>query len=174
MRTYLIPAVTLVALLAFGCGSAKYVEEKTLMTSVTKAMETLTAGIYLAGGVQAPKDIPAAVSQASAAAAKGLALLSQKALKREPTTAQVNDTYCVGCFECLQVCPYQAIEKKEIHDRQGNLLRTVSWANPAMCEGCGLCTVTCRSGCIDLDGYSDEQLFAQLAALAPLPEEIVL
>jgi heterodisulfide reductase subunit A len=138
-----------------------------------RPVETLTAGIYLAGVVQGPKDIPAAVSQASAAASKGLELLSQEVLKRDPTTAQVNNTYCVGCFECFQVCPYQAIEKKEIRDSKGNLLRMVAWANPAMCEGCGLCTVTCRSGCIDLDGYSDEQLFAQLAALAPLPEELV-
>ena len=78
----------------------------------------------------------------------------------------------MGCFECLLVCPYQAIEKKEIRDGHGKLLRLVAWTNPAMCEGCGLCTVTCRSGCIDLEGYSDEQIFAQLAALAPLPEEL--
>jgi heterodisulfide reductase subunit A len=136
-----------------------------------RPVETLTAGIYLAGAVQAPKDIPAAVSQASAAASKGLELLSQEILKRDPTTARVNDTACMGCFECLQVCPYQAIEEREIHDGEGKLLRRVAWSNPAMCEGCGLCTVTCRSGCIDLESYSDEQLLAQLAALAPLPEE---
>ncbi len=134
-----------------------------------RPVETLTAGIYLAGAVQAPKDIPAAVSQASAAASKGLELLSKNVLKRDPTTARVNDTHCMGCFECLQVCPYQAIEKREIRDGKGNLLRLVAWTNPAMCEGCGLCTVACRSGCIDLEGYSDEQIFAQLAALAPLP-----
>jgi heterodisulfide reductase subunit A len=136
-----------------------------------RPVETLTAGIFLAGTVQGPKDIPAAVSQASAAASKALELLSQEILKRDPTTAQINDTYCMGCFECLQVCPYQAIERREIRDSHGKT-RLVAWSNPAMCEGCGLCAVTCRSGCIDLDGYSDEQIFAQLAALAPLPEEL--
>ena len=136
-----------------------------------RPVETLTAGIFLAGTVQGPKDIPAAVSQASAAAAKALELLSQETLKRDPTTAQIDDTFCMGCFECLQVCPYQAIEKREIRDSSGNL-RQVAWSNSAMCEGCGLCLVACRSGCIDLEGYSDEQIFAQLAALAPLPEEL--
>jgi heterodisulfide reductase subunit A len=136
-----------------------------------RPVETLSAGIFLAGTVQGPKDIPSAVSQASAAASKAMELLSQEVLKRDPTTAKINDTYCVGCFECFQVCPYQAIEKREIRDSMGNV-RQVAWANPAMCEGCGLCAVTCRSGCIDIEGYSDEQIFAQLAALAPLPEEI--
>jgi heterodisulfide reductase subunit A len=137
-----------------------------------RPVETLTAGVFLAGMVQGPKDIPATVSQASAAASKALELLSQETLKRDPTTAHINDTYCMGCFECLQVCPYQAIERREIRDRNGNLVRLVAWSNPAMCEGCGLCAVACRSGCIDIEGYTDEQIFAQLAALAPLPEEL--
>ena len=92
-------------------------------------------------------------------------LLSHEVLQRDPATAHVNDRLCAGCFECLQVCPYNAIERKEIRDSEGVLLREVAWSNPAMCEGCGLCTVTCRGGYIDLDGYSDEQVFAQLGAL---------
>jgi heterodisulfide reductase subunit A len=135
-----------------------------------RPVETLTAGIFLAGTAQAPKDIPDTVSQASAAASKGLELLSQEVLERDPTTAHVNQALCAGCFECLQVCPYQAIEKQEVRDSEGVLLQEVARANPAVCEGCGLCTVTCRGGYIELEGYSDEQIFAQLGALAPPPE----
>jgi heterodisulfide reductase subunit A len=137
-----------------------------------RPVETLSAGIFLAGAAQAPKDIPDTVSQASAAASKGLELLSKPMLERDPTTAQINEETCAGCFECQMVCPYQAIEAKEITDREGNVIRVVAWSNPAMCEGCGVCTVTCRSGNIDLFGYSEEQIFAQLGALAPLPEEL--
>ena len=136
-----------------------------------RPVETLSAGIFLAGAAQAPKDIPDTVSQASAAASKGLELLSQEALQRDPSTAHVDEGLCAGCFECLQVCPYQAIEKRQILDSEGALVREVARPNPAMCEGCGLCTVTCRGGYIDLEGYSDEQVFAQLGALGPLPAE---
>jgi heterodisulfide reductase subunit A len=133
-------------------------------------VETLTAGIFLAGTAQAPKDIPETVSQASAAASKGMEMLSRDVLERDPSTAHVNEAACAGCFECLAVCPYGAIERKQLLDAQGELQREVAAPNPAMCEGCGLCTVTCRGGYIDLEGYSDEQVFAQLGALGPSPE----
>lgn len=135
-----------------------------------RPVETLTAGIFLAGAAQAPKDIPDTVSQASAAASKGMEMLSHEFLERDPTTATVNQAACAGCFECLQVCPYGAIERQEVRDRDGNLQRHVAWSNPAMCEGCGLCAVTCRGGFIDVAGYSDEQVFAQLGALGRMPE----
>jgi heterodisulfide reductase subunit A len=137
-----------------------------------RPVETLTAGIFLAGAAQAPKDIPETVSQASAAASKGLEMLSQEVLERDPSTAHVNEAECAGCFECLAVCPYGAIERKQLLDAQGEVTREVAAPNPAMCEGCGLCTVTCRGGYIDLEGYSDEQVFAQLGALGPLWEVI--
>jgi heterodisulfide reductase subunit A len=134
-----------------------------------RPVETLTAGIYLAGAAQAPKDIPEAVCQASAAASKTMELLSRPVLQRDPTTAHIDDTNCMGCFECLEVCAYGAIERNEITDRAGRVMRVVAHVNPAMCEGCGVCTVTCRNGNIDLAGCTDEQIFAQLGALAPPP-----
>ena len=63
-----------------------------------RPVETLTAGVYLAGSAQGPKDIPEAVCQASAAASKGMELLSQPVLQRDPTTAEIDDTHCVGCL----------------------------------------------------------------------------
>jgi heterodisulfide reductase subunit A len=137
-----------------------------------RPVETLTAGIFLAGAAQAPKDIPETVSQASAAASKSMEMLSQDVLERDPSTAHVNEAECAGCFECLAVCPYGAIERRPLLDAQGEEQREVAAPNPAMCEGCGLCTVTCRGGYIDLEGYSDEQVFAQLGALGPLREVV--
>jgi heterodisulfide reductase subunit A2 len=130
-----------------------------------RPMETLTAGVFLAGNAQAPKDIPDTVAQASGSAAKVLEILSRPQLEREPTVARVDPATCTGCFDCERVCPYGAIGRHEIHDRQGNLLRTVAEVNPAMCEGCGICTSTCRVRSIDVLGFDDEQTFAQLGAL---------
>jgi heterodisulfide reductase subunit A len=132
-----------------------------------RPVETLTAGVFVAGAAQAPKDIPDTVAQASAAASKALELLSHPALAREPTVAQVYEAACNGCFDCQRVCPYLAVERKEIRDRAGKVLRVVARINPAMCEGCGACLVACRPQAIDLSGYSNEQVFAQLEALGP-------
>ena len=134
-----------------------------------RPVETLTAGIFLAGAAQSPKDIPDAVAQASAAASKGLELLSKETMQRDPTTAVVNEAACAACFECVLVCPYGAMERHEVRDRRGAVVAQVARANPAVCEGCGLCTVACRGGNIDLLGCSDDQVFAQLAALGPAP-----
>jgi heterodisulfide reductase subunit A len=135
-----------------------------------RPVETLTAGVFVAGAAQAPKDIPDTVAQASAAASKALEILSRPALPREPAVAQVQEAACSGCFDCQRVCPYLAIERKEIRSRDGALLRTVARINPAMCEGCGACVVACRPQAIDLAGYSNEQVFAQIEALGPALE----
>lgn len=58
MKTYRILAVVLVAILLFGC-SGKYQQEKTLVTTVTKAMETLTIDINKAG---TPQELATAVT----------------------------------------------------------------------------------------------------------------
>lgn len=131
--------------------------------------ETLTAGVFIAGTVQSPKDIPDTVAQASAAAAKALEILSNPILQREPTIADVDEATCIGCFDCIRVCPYGAIREKEIHDRSGKIVKKVAAVIEAMCEGCGLCTAACRVRSIDVEGFNDEQLFAQLGALAPPP-----
>ncbi len=132
-----------------------------------RPVETLTAGLYLAGAVQAPKDIPDAVGQASAAASKALVMFSQELLEREPVVAAVNEFVCTGCFDCQRVCPYLAIERKEIRDRAGNLLRVVSRVNENVCNGCGACVVACRPHAIELAGYTDEQIFAEIASFVP-------
>ncbi len=130
-----------------------------------RPVETNTAGIMLAGACQAPKDIPDAVAQGSAAASKVLGIFSSDELEREPIVASVNENVCFGCFTCKTVCPYGAVEEKEIKDRQGNVVKVVANINPGVCQGCGLCVATCRANCIDLAGFSDEQVYAEIKAL---------
>ncbi|HXV19755.1 MAG TPA: CoB--CoM heterodisulfide reductase iron-sulfur subunit A family protein [Desulfuromonadales bacterium] len=130
-----------------------------------KPVECATAGVYLAGACQGPKDIPDTVSQASAAAAKVMTLFARDELEREPIVARVDDKRCVACFYCRKVCPYGAVEEKEIRDRQGNLIRVVAWVNPGVCGGCGTCQASCPSKSVELDGYTDEQIMAMIEAL---------
>ena len=72
---------------------------------------------------------------------------------------------CVGCFYCKKVCPYGAVEEKEIRDRQGNLVKVVAYVNPGVCGGCGTCQATCPSKSVELDGYTDEQIVAMIESL---------
>ncbi len=142
-----------------------------------RPVETNTAGIFLAGACQAPKDIPETVSTASGAAAKVAALFSQPDLVREPLIAVVNRcappvfSTCVGCFLCQTACPYQAIEREEIKDRKGNVVKVVAKVNPGLCQGCGTCVAFCRSKSIDLQGFSNQQMFAEVEALLETTNE---
>jgi heterodisulfide reductase subunit A len=130
-----------------------------------RPVETLTAGMFVTGAAHGPKDIPDTVAQASAAASKTLELLSKPSLHREPMTALVDEGLCMACFECARVCPYGAVETKEIRAKDGALIRTVAHVNPAMCEGCGACAGACRSSAMNVQGYADDQIFAQIGAL---------
>jgi heterodisulfide reductase subunit A len=136
-----------------------------------KPVETNTAGIFLAGACQAPKDIPETVSQASGAAAKVAILFSQNELSRDPVIAVVNRapaplySTCVGCFLCATACPYNAIGEELIKDRKGEVIKRVAKVNPGLCQGCGTCVAFCRSKSIDIDGYSNEQMYSEVMAL---------
>lgn len=142
-----------------------------------RPVETNTSGIFLAGACQAPKDIPETVATASGAAAKVAALFSQPDLVREPLIAVVNRcappvfSTCVGCFMCQTACPYQAIEREEIKDRKGNVIKVVAKVNPGLCQGCGTCVAFCRSKSIDLQGFSNQQMFAEVEALLETTNE---
>ncbi|NLP12814.1 CoB--CoM heterodisulfide reductase iron-sulfur subunit A family protein, partial [bacterium] len=136
-----------------------------------RPVETNTAGVFLAGACQSPKDIPESVGQASGTAAKVAALFSMDELTREPVVAVVNRTApplystCVGCFLCQSACPYQAIEREEIKNRNGQVVKTIAKVNPGLCQGCGTCVAFCRSKSIDLQGYTHEQVYAEVMEL---------
>jgi heterodisulfide reductase subunit A len=136
-----------------------------------KPVETNTAGIFLAGACQAPKDIPETVAQASGAAAKVAILFSQNELSRDPVIAVVNRSApplystCVGCFMCATACPYNAIEEELITNRKGEVIKKVAKVNPGLCQGCGTCVAFCRSKSIDIQGYTNEQMYAEVMAL---------
>jgi heterodisulfide reductase subunit A len=66
---------------------------------------------------------------------------------------------------CQSACPYHAIEREELKTREGTLMKTVARVNPGLCQGCGTCVAFCKSKSIDLQGYTDEQLYAEVMEL---------
>ncbi len=132
-----------------------------------RPVEAHTAGIFLAGACQGPKDIPETVSQASGAAAKAIVLLSKENLLSDPCVSEVNESLCTGCLACIKVCPYSAITEKTIEEKiHGKALqRRVAEVNVALCQGCGSCTVSCRPGAVNLKGFTNEQIMAEVDAI---------
>ncbi len=133
-----------------------------------RPVESPTAGIFLSGCCQGPKDIPETVAQASACAAKVIGLLAKDSLTCNACVAHSDEMLCNGCSSCEKVCPYGAIsyEEKEFRmpDRTTKL-RRVANVNPAVCQGCGACTVACPSGAMDLHGFSNRQIMAEVDAI---------
>jgi len=121
-----------------------------------KPVETATAGIFLAGACQGPKDIPASVQQGSAAAAKVLSLFARDTLKKSARIAMVDPSACTGCLTCAYVCHYSAIEEADFGRRK------VSKVISGKCQGCGACVATCKGSAITLAGFSDDELFEEI------------
>ncbi len=131
-----------------------------------RPVETNAAGVFVCGACQGPKDIPESVAQASAVAGKVLGMFSRDQLAREPEVARIQEATCAACFTCVRACPYGAIERAEIRDRQGQLVKRTARVNPGLCMGCGTCVAVCPSKSADLEGFSEQQIYAMVESLA--------
>jgi heterodisulfide reductase subunit A len=123
-----------------------------------RPVETLTAGIYLAGTAQAPRDITDTISSASGAASKVLSLFSRKELLHEPEIAHVDEEVCSGCGLCVSICAYKAPELDP--------KKRVARVNEALCEGCGACASLCPSGAMQHKNFSNRQFFEMIEVAA--------
>lgn len=132
-----------------------------------RPVETHTAGVFLAGACQGPKDIPDSVAQAGAAASKAIGLLSKDQMETEAIVSNVDESRCSGCLLCKSICPYKAIDAKPITERVAGKMveRQVATVNKSLCQGCGACTVACRAGCLNLLGFTNEQILAEVEAV---------
>jgi len=123
-----------------------------------RPVDFATDGVFLCGLAHSPKSVEESISQACAAAARAITILSKKALEVEGAIASVNEDLCGGCRICEAVCEYGAIEMKE---KDGKL---TSHVLEALCKGCGTCGSSCPTGAITMLHFSDDQILAQVRA----------
>ncbi|NLL90368.1 MAG: FAD-dependent oxidoreductase [Dehalococcoidales bacterium] len=117
-------------------------------------VSTMTDGIFIAGCCQGPKDIPDTVAQASAAAARALAMISMNKVEIEAATSEIIDELCSGCRICNTLCPYGAITFNEA--------KGISEINQVLCKGCGVCVSACPSNAIKGNHFTTKQLIAEI------------
>ncbi len=120
---------------------------------------TTTAGVYLAGVCQGPKDIPDAVAQAEGAASAASIPIHKGEVELEPYFAQCIEEKCAGCGMCVNLCPYQALSLVE---KEGG--RKVMQVTEAKCKGCGTCGGFCPGGAIWMQHFATPQIVAQIDA----------
>jgi heterodisulfide reductase subunit A len=121
-----------------------------------RPVESLTAGVFLAGAAQFPKDIPETLAQASGAAAKVLSLFSQRKMVQEPTIAYVDPELCSGCGLCIPACPYDA---RSMHE-----WRHIADVNTALCQGCAACTMVCPNKACQVRNLTNRQILSMMEA----------
>ena len=136
--------------LKISCGAEGFLKEA---HPKLRPVDSLTAGIYLAGAGQAPKDIPEAVTQGSGAASKAIGLLSQEELVHSPEVVTIEEATCGGCGICVSMCPYEALSVNGAG---------IAEVNEVLCEGCGTCVSACPSGAAQLLNLTDDQLFEMI------------
>ncbi len=118
---------------------------------------TMTEGIYIAGACQGPKDIPAAVAQGAAAAARIQGIIALGKVMIEPIVATILEESCSGCKICNNLCPYNAIDF--------DVEKEVSVIEHALCKGCGTCVAACPASAITGAHFNNHQIFAEIEGL---------
>jgi heterodisulfide reductase subunit A len=124
-----------------------------------RPVETATAGVFLAGCAQGPRDVPDTVAHAGAAASEVVCLFNQGEVTISPMVAEVNPVKCAGCGECTLSCPYTAIWRN---------VKEKAEVNPALCKGCGTCVAACPSGAITALHFTNDEIVAQIDGLLAL------
>ncbi|MBN2070443.1 MAG: CoB--CoM heterodisulfide reductase iron-sulfur subunit A family protein [Candidatus Krumholzibacteriota bacterium] len=125
-----------------------------------KPVETVMDGIFLAGTSQGPKNITETLNASNSAAIKAHALVSSGEIELEPTMAKIDRKLCEWCGNCLDSCPFNAIDREEYEGK------TVAVVNTSTCKGCGMCLPVCPVNAIQLTGFSDSEIISMIDALS--------
>jgi len=119
-----------------------------------RPVDTLTEGVFIAGTVQGPKDIPDTVAQAKGAASSAIALMARGEVEIEPYYAKILSYKCAGCKSCISLCAFNAISFNEYEK--------VAEINEILCKGCGTCVAACPSDAIVQNHFGDAQILPMI------------
>jgi len=130
--------------------------------------ETRRTGIYAAGSLRAPMDIPSSIEDAQGAMLKAIQCI--EATKRgeavHPRSGDKSypDLYlerCTDCKRCTEECPFGAYDETE----KGTPL-----PNPTRCRRCGICVGSCPERIISFSDFSINSVSAMIKSIN-VPDE---
>jgi quinone-modifying oxidoreductase subunit QmoB len=114
--------------------------------------ESRRTGIYPAGSVRAPMDVPSTIDDATGAALKAIQCVELTSQGMAVHPRAMDTTYpeffmqrCTQCKRCTVECPFGAINE----DEKANPL-----PNPTRCRRCGVCMGACPERIISFKNYS--------------------
>lgn len=116
-----------------------------------------TDGIFLCGLAHSPKFVEESISQARAAAARAVTILSKDNIQATGRTVWTNERLCIGCGVCIPACPYEA---REIDEETGKIRVT-----EVLCQGCGACVASCPNGAAQQFGFEKKELLEAVDAV---------
>lgn len=119
-----------------------------------RPVDSFQDGVFLAGAVLGPMDIPKAVAYGKGAAAGAQALMAPGKFFVEPIYAEIDTSLCMNCDLCIDICPYGA-------PTGSNDDRRVMYE---LCQGCGTCAASCPKNAISMRHYRTEQILPQIIA----------
>ncbi len=128
-----------------------------------RPVETVVDGVYIAGACQGPKNSIESVASGLAAVTQSAVILKKGFAELDPLVATVDVDACTACGECLEACPYGAIEMAAAGGKP------VAVISETGCKGCGGCVPVCPENAIDLRGYTDAQITAMIDSLLEVP-----
>ncbi|MDP8228620.1 MAG: hydrogenase iron-sulfur subunit [Candidatus Electryoneaceae bacterium] len=130
--------------------------------------ETRRTGIYAAGTVRAPMDIPTAITDGLGAAMKAVQTVEAvtKGLAVHPRVgdAAIPEFFlqrCTQCKRCTEECPFGALEE----DEKGNPIPNLN-----RCRRCGICMGACPERIISFKDYSPNMV-SQMIKIISMPDE---
>jgi len=115
-------------------------------------------GVVMCGANHYPKHLTEVVSQAYGAAGRAVTLLSHDTVTASGSVCEVEESTCIACGACIDVCTYGAIRWG------GTKAAKKAVVNPALCKGDGLCCSNCPTDAIVLRHFTNQEVFNQIDA----------
>ena len=117
-------------------------------------------GMFFVGGCRGNLDLSRALSDISSASVSVCELLSPGEAMVEIEKVKADPQKCRACLTCIRVCPHKAIRLVRVDSE-----KWVAKIYDLACDRCGICAAICPAKAIKFEGYSDEQILAEVEAI---------